>query len=54
VDRIIGHQEIVVRPLVDALVSLPGLAGSTDLGDGIPTLVLDLPRIGSMREEAFS
>jgi two-component system chemotaxis sensor kinase CheA len=42
VDRVLGQQEIVVRPLVDPLVSSPGIAGSTDLGDGRATLVLDL------------
>ena len=38
----LGQQEVVVRPLEDPLVKQPGIAGSTDLGDGQPTLVLDL------------
>jgi len=42
VDRLLGQQEVVVRPLEDPLVRVPGVAGSTDLGDGRPTLVLDL------------
>jgi two-component system chemotaxis sensor kinase CheA len=42
VDRMLGQQEIVVRPIDDPLVKMPGVAGSTDLGDGKPTLVLDL------------
>src|SRR6185369_4087858 len=42
VDRLIGQQEIVVRPLADPLVQVAGVAGTTDLGDGRPTLVLDL------------
>lgn len=42
VDRMLGQQEVVVRPLKDPLVDVPGVAGSTDLGDGRPTLVLDL------------
>lgn len=42
VDRMLGQQEIVVRPLADPLVNVPGVAGTTDLGDGKPTLVLDL------------
>jgi two-component system chemotaxis sensor kinase CheA len=41
-DRVLSQQETVVRPLVDPLVQAPGIAGSTDLGDGQPTLVLDL------------
>ncbi len=42
VERVLGQQEIVVRPLVDPLVASPAVAGSTDLGDGRVTLVLDL------------
>jgi two-component system chemotaxis sensor kinase CheA len=42
VDRMLGQQEIVVRPIEDPLVKVAGVAGSTDLGDGKPTLVLDL------------
>ena len=42
VHRMVGQQEVVVRPMEDALVRVPGIAGATDLGDGRPTLVLDL------------
>jgi two-component system, chemotaxis family, sensor kinase CheA len=42
VDRVLGQQEVVVRPLVDELVKVAGVTGSTDLGDGRPVLVLDL------------
>lgn len=42
VDRMLGHQEVVVRPLRDPLVRVPGIVGATDLGEGKPTLVLDL------------
>jgi two-component system chemotaxis sensor kinase CheA len=42
VDQMLGQQEVVVRPIDDPLVKVPGVAGSTDLGDGRPTLVLDL------------
>lgn len=42
VDRMVGQQEVVVRPLEDPLVRVVGVTGSTDLGDGKPTLVLDL------------
>ncbi len=41
-DRVLAQQETVVRPLLDPLVQVPGVAGSTDLGDGRATLVLDL------------
>jgi two-component system chemotaxis sensor kinase CheA len=42
VDQMLGQQEVVVRPLQDPLVRRPGIVGSTDLGNGQPTLVLDL------------
>ncbi len=47
VDRLIGKQEIAIRPLTDPLAVSPGIAGSTDLGDGKPTLVLDLPALAA-------
>ncbi|RKH58754.1 chemotaxis protein CheA [Corallococcus aberystwythensis] len=49
VDRLLGQQEIVLRPLEDPLVRVPGVAGATDLGDGQPTLVLDLGALGAAR-----
>jgi two-component system, chemotaxis family, sensor kinase CheA len=51
VDRMIGRQEVVVRPIDDPLVDVPGIAGATDLGDGRPTLVLDLHALGIMARE---
>jgi two-component system chemotaxis sensor kinase CheA len=42
VDRVVGQQETIVRPLVDPLVRVPGITGATELGDGRPTLVLDI------------
>ncbi len=42
VDRMLGQQEVVIRPMNDVLVRAPGVSGATDLGDGRPTLVLDL------------
>jgi two-component system chemotaxis sensor kinase CheA len=46
VDRMLGQQEVVVRPLEDPLVQVPGVTGATDLGDGLPTLVIDLVALG--------
>ena len=45
VERMVGQQEIVVRPVKDPLIDVEGISGSTDLGDGRPTLVLDLPGV---------
>jgi two-component system chemotaxis sensor kinase CheA len=38
----LGQQEVVIRPVDDVLIRAPGISGATDLGDGQPTLVLDL------------
>jgi two-component system chemotaxis sensor kinase CheA len=55
VDRVIGRQEVVIRAIDDPLVNVPGIAGATDLGDGHPTLVLDLNELGIIaRERAVS
>ncbi|HVV82880.1 MAG TPA: chemotaxis protein CheW, partial [Kofleriaceae bacterium] len=47
VDRMLGRQEVVVRQIVDPLAQAPGVAGATDLGDGRPTMVLDLSELGA-------
>jgi two-component system chemotaxis sensor kinase CheA len=41
VERLGGQQEIVVRSLGDLLPSIPGISGSTELGDGKTVLILD-------------
>lgn len=48
VDRMLGQKEAVVRPLRDPLVQVRGVAGATDLGDGKPTLVLDLVALATL------
>ena len=47
VDRMLGRHEVVVRPIEDVLARVPGVAGATDLGDGRPTLLLDLVELGA-------
>lgn len=47
VDKLLGQQEVVVRPLDDKLFRISGMSGATDLGDGLPTLVLDLATLGA-------
>ena len=51
VDRMLGRHEVVVRPIDDPLVDVPGISGATDLGDGRPTLVLDLGELALMSRE---
>jgi len=41
VDRLLGLREIVVHPVNDPLVAVPGVGGATELGDGRVSLILD-------------
>jgi len=41
VDRVHGQREVVVRPMSDPLIRVPGISGATELGDGKPVLILD-------------
>ncbi len=41
VDRMIGQKEIVIKPLGAYLKNIPGIAGSTILGDGRVIMILD-------------
>ena len=45
VDDIVGHQEIVVKPLGSYLGEIPGLAGATILGNGRVALILDIGKL---------
>jgi two-component system chemotaxis sensor kinase CheA len=45
VDRVLGLREVVVRPLTDRLVKVPGIAGATELGDGRVVLILDVSKL---------
>ena len=41
VDKLIGKQEIVVKPIPDYIKKVKGLSGCTQLGDGSIALILD-------------
>jgi two-component system chemotaxis sensor kinase CheA len=41
VERVLGQREIVVRPFADQLLSVDGITGATELGDGRPVLIVD-------------
>lgn len=41
VDRLIGKQEIVVKPIPDYIKKVQGISGCTQLGDGSIALILD-------------
>jgi two-component system chemotaxis sensor kinase CheA len=46
VDRLLGHQEVFVKPLARPLTVLPGLNGATILGDGQIIFILDIFHVG--------
>lgn len=43
VDRLVGQEEVVIKPLGNTLRGTPGIAGATITGDGGIALILDLP-----------
>ncbi|MDC0713029.1 chemotaxis protein CheA [Stigmatella sp. ncwal1] len=45
VDRLLGQEEAVLKPLSKPLDLLPGLSGVTILGSGRPVFILDVPRL---------
>ena len=42
VDKLLGHEEVVIKPLPVVLQKTPGLAGVTILGEGKVVLILDV------------
>jgi two-component system chemotaxis sensor kinase CheA len=45
VNRILGKQEIVAKPLGSIIGNAPGLSGCTILGDGRIALIVDVPSL---------
>ena len=45
VERIVGHEQIYVKPIPELLGGIRALAGLTILGDGRPVFLLDLNQI---------
>jgi two-component system chemotaxis sensor kinase CheA len=45
VDKLIGKQEVVIKPLGEAFKNVHGIAGGAILGDGRVGLILDLDRL---------
>jgi chemotaxis protein histidine kinase CheA len=38
---VLGLREIVVHPIADPLIAVPGVSGATELADGRVSLILD-------------
>jgi two-component system chemotaxis sensor kinase CheA len=45
VDELLGGMQTVVKPLSRVLRGVPGIAGSTVLGDGRVGLIVDVPSL---------
>ena len=45
VTRVLGREEVVVKPLGALLKGLPGFAGATITGEGQVALIIDLPSL---------
>ncbi|MEZ4271694.1 MAG: ATP-binding protein [Myxococcota bacterium] len=45
VDKVLGYQEVVVKPLGDPLQRISHFSGATILGDGLTVLIVDILRV---------
>ena len=45
VDRLIGQEEVVIKPLDRLLHGTPGMAGATITSDGGIALIIDIPNM---------
>jgi two-component system chemotaxis sensor kinase CheA len=52
-DRLLGYQDIVVKPLGHYLRNVPGFAGATILGDGKVALIIDCQAIITRQKKRF-
>jgi two-component system chemotaxis sensor kinase CheA len=52
VDRLIGERQAVLKPLHRLFDNVPGVSGSTILGDGRVSLILDVPHLLSVLEQS--
>jgi chemotaxis protein histidine kinase CheA len=53
VDRILGQQEVVVKPLGPPLAHVPYLAGAALLADGRPAYILDVAKLTHAAQESL-
>ena len=51
VDKLLGQEEVVIKPLVDYLSDKNGFSGATIIGDGRISLILDIYEIANMMAE---
>jgi two-component system, chemotaxis family, sensor kinase CheA len=54
VDSLLGQKEVVIKPLGDSLGKLPGISGSTILGDGRVVMIIDVNTIVELSQKKIS
>jgi two-component system chemotaxis sensor kinase CheA len=54
VDKLLGRQEVVIKPLEDYLQENSGFSGATILGDGSISLILNVDELVVMAKERES
>lgn len=52
-DKLLGYQDIVVKPLGNYLKHVPGFSGATILGDGKVALIIDCQAITANQQKQF-
>jgi two-component system chemotaxis sensor kinase CheA len=50
VDELLGQQQIVIKSLGDGLGRVPGVSGGAIMGDGMVSLILDIPGIMALAQ----
>lgn len=53
VDRLLGREEVVIKPLGALLQGTKGLAGATITGNGNIALIIDLPSLIQARANSY-
>jgi two-component system chemotaxis sensor kinase CheA len=54
VDRLLGERQAVLKPLNRLFDRVPGVSGSTILGDGRVSLILDMGHLATVLESTLT
>jgi two-component system, chemotaxis family, sensor kinase CheA len=52
VDELLGQQQVVIKSLGEAMAAVPGISGGAILGDGTISLILDVPGLIELADDA--
>lgn len=51
IDELVGHQQVVIKPLGEGMQGLPGVAGGAIMPDGQVSLILDITGLAKLAEK---